>query len=229
MMMKKGFLTGILSLALVFGMALFVGCSADDDDGGGGGDSGGGSNPLLGTWVDIKPTVGQATKTIIFTDEAGSLSGTKKAYYSTNLIKEVSPVSATNEIPVNGVMYPSTQTGDILTLTGYTPAAGATPAADVNFTRVLSGSGRIGVWYSSSVASGSAQYTLLIIRSNGEVYRSVTSNNWGIESYILSSDAAGTYIKWGNSAPGSYTKDGTDLSIQMPTGGVAVPLVSSIF
>ncbi|MDR3333587.1 MAG: hypothetical protein LBT13_01690 [Treponema sp.] len=226
MMKKKGFLTGILSLALVFGMALFVGCPADDDDGGGGG---GGSNPLLGTWVDVKPTVGVANETIIFTDEAGSLAGTKKAYYSTNLTKENNPVSATNEIPVNGVMYPSTQTGDSLTLTGYTPAAGATPAADVNFTRILPGSSRIGVWYSSSVASGNARYTLLIIRSNGEVYRSVGSANWGIESYILSSDAAGTYIKWGNGAPASYTKDGTDLSIRMPTGGGAVSLVSSTF
>jgi hypothetical protein len=38
-MKKNGFLMGILSMVLVFGMAMFVGCKADDDDGGGGGSS----------------------------------------------------------------------------------------------------------------------------------------------------------------------------------------------
>ncbi|MDR3341372.1 MAG: hypothetical protein LBT14_01045 [Treponema sp.] len=36
-MKKNSFLMGILSMALVFGMAMFVGCKTDDDDGGNGG------------------------------------------------------------------------------------------------------------------------------------------------------------------------------------------------
>jgi hypothetical protein len=223
MMKKKVFLTGIIGLMLIFGMALLVGCPTEDDDNGGSS-----SNPLLGTWADVKPTVGRATETIIFTDEVGTLEDTKKAYYSTNLSRDSNGLSANDEIRVSGTPYPYTVTGDTLTLIGYTPAAGATPATNVNFTRVLPGSGRYGVWY-SSVASNHAQYTFLIIRSNGEVYYSVGSDDWGIQSYILSSDTAGTYIKWGNGTPGSYTKDGTDLSIRMPTGGAAVLLISSTF
>jgi hypothetical protein len=42
-MKKNGFLTGILSIALVFVMALFVGCDDGSGDGGGGGDTGGGN------------------------------------------------------------------------------------------------------------------------------------------------------------------------------------------
>ncbi|MDR3171943.1 MAG: hypothetical protein LBU17_10010 [Treponema sp.] len=55
-MKRNGFLMGILSMVLVFGMALFVGCKNDDDDGGGNGD--GGDDYLVGTW---KPADGDPT------------------------------------------------------------------------------------------------------------------------------------------------------------------------
>jgi hypothetical protein len=216
MKLSKTFLTGILALALVFGITL-AGC--ENSAGGGSGDGGGGGDSLLGSWVNNR---GNPSQVFIFTDVSDTaITGAKVAYYSTNLTPENTDATGT-QVTISGTAYTYTLSNNTLTLTGYKPAAGGT-AIDVIFDRAkgTSGSTMHGIWV-SRLASTDASYTLFIVRSgSAKTYTAVGSANWGESPYTLSGDANATYIKWGNGNPVTYTKTANpdNLDITPPGGG----------
>lgn len=211
----------IVCMALSIGLVL-AGC--DNGSTGDGGDSGTSASSLTGIWVDDRST---PTTTYIFTNEDDpAITGSKVAYYSTNLTDEGANAAATgNQITVSETAYQYVLNGNTLTLTGYIPGVGGAAATDADFTRAKGSSGSTmhGIWI-SSLASGNARYTMIIIRSGtARTFTAVGSANWGESAYVLSSDANATFIKWGNGNPVAYTKytNPDSLDITRPAGGGA--------
>jgi hypothetical protein len=143
MKLSKTFLTGILALALVFGMTL-AGCdNGSTDDGGGDG-----GNDLVGSWVNDRDI---PARVVIFTNVAdAAIAGANVAYWSTLLIRENTPASG-SEVFIGGTPYSFTVNGNTLTVTAYGEMDAMGNRPNVTFSRAKGSSGTTmhGVWRSN--------------------------------------------------------------------------------
>jgi hypothetical protein len=219
MKLSKTFLTGILALALVFGMTL-AGCdNGSTDDGGGGG---GGGDSLTGSWVNDR---NNPTQAFIFTDVADpGIMGNKVVYYITTLTNQNTSVIGGNTLTIGTDTYLFTVNGNMLTVTAYgTAPAGGGTRPDVTFNRAKGTSGTTmhGVWI-SNLPPTDLRYTLIIIRQGtANIHTAVGGGAWGETSYSLTSNANNNLITWGsNTSSNAYTKDTdpTTLNIVDPNG-----------
>jgi hypothetical protein len=232
MMKTRLFLTGIISLGLVFVLA-FAGCPTDGDDSGGGG-----SNPLLGTWVDNQALT-NLNDVFIFTDEAvsgpGIAANTKLAYYAGVGGGAGTDYTITGQvytIPVGGQNYTADITSPAsgkFTLANYVQAVQTTnPDGKMDFKRApgTSGSQLQGVWVRDSTTWGNTNAPLTIILIGGPNNKKVWSaggNSASDANYRVTEDAGTTYISWNGGANAAYTKrtvaNLTTLTVPPPGGG----------
>jgi hypothetical protein len=232
-MKKTCFLTGILGLALVFVLA-FTGCPTDGGDGGGGG-GGGGDNPLLGTWVNDNTLGNNFNTAIVFTNAASTsgtaASGTKIAYYATNLTSgSIDAVGGVDTLNTGGgyqytVDVTGAARGEII-VKDYIPANNqatpAVPARDVTFKRAegTTGNGLRGIWVADLPAADAQYATITLIGSGNKVWSLVGQTY--VANYLLS-DTGGTSIKWDTANFVTYDKD-LGLAGDITTTVLTIPL-----
>ncbi|MDR0629813.1 MAG: hypothetical protein LBG24_09305 [Treponema sp.] len=242
-MRKKVFLAGIISLGLIFAL-VFSACKSDDDSNSGN-QSGGGGNSLLGTWGNNQDLTNAAnlTSVIVFTDTAstaaGVASGTKLAYYASNLVSGGSQGTSGNDTIITlgqgqGQAQPPQGTGPY-TVTGlqanqFTLSDYESQGVDVTFKRATgtSGSGFRGIWI-SDVTSSNAAYTILLIGGvDGKTVWSSYTNNAQTPNYLATVDPAttNTVISWNGGNSNSYIKStiGNNITLNITLPGANVPL-----
>jgi hypothetical protein len=185
-MKKKAFFTGILSLLLVFGMTLFVGCPADD--------GGGGPATVTATVVALTATAGAAqpgaidhtqySGTVVWTPQAATfVAGT--AYTATITLAAKSGWTfdgvAAGALSVTGAILatPNAAGSGAFAVT-ITPTAGAAPApgADASL---------LGVW----IGSAGGPHYKFVAADGGNVYYTANATAFNI---------AGTYSTATNAA-----------------------------
>jgi hypothetical protein len=219
-MKKKPFLTGILSILLVFEMMLFVGCKTDDDDSGGGGGGGGSGATLVGSaWRTGAPAV---NRLYIFT------SGNPGMAYRTlgaavmfsepaNLDTGASKVPITAGAVYDRYLYHVSGDNLVIEASYVQNAAGA--AQDITLTRVegTTGAAPYGIWY--SIQASDANSIFLVIRTDNTVYSCVGATKWERRSYTLTGTDAAPLIQWNGGATDAYTFDPDDPTKNVTIGG----------
>jgi hypothetical protein len=183
------------------------------------------ANPLLGAWYNS--TIDEF---LVFTPSV--------AYYV--LPMKETPIDTTNQEITLGnedSLWPATykyelQNGKLVIKNSYVVNNDGEPA-DLPLTR-LEGSTKTGVydlWYSSDLTSTHRFYTILIIRSNGDVWAAVGVGTqdppepdfarWPYE--VKDAGAAKPYIKWADAASGStdFSIDGNQLTMKWSNGEAA--------
>jgi hypothetical protein len=166
-MKKLWKLSRVIAIGAVIMVSAFAvaGCANDSDDGGNDNNSnnGGGGGSLSGMWGSPRSS---PTNLFMFTETNDpGITGAKISYYSNQLTQE--NTQAGTNVSISGTVYPIAVSGNTLTVSGYSPAAAGGAATDVAFKRVegTSGSTIHGFWVPASLAPGSPQYTLIIIKT----------------------------------------------------------------
>jgi hypothetical protein len=225
-MKKERFFAGILAILLVFGLILTACSTESSDDGEREPDKDDNNlppaNPLLGAWFDSA-----GGEFLIFTPSVA---------YDIFPTGET-PINTTNQEITLGnedSLWPATykyelQNGKLVIKNSYVTNNAGQPV-DLPLTR-LEGSTRADVydlWYSNDLTSTHPLYTVLIIRSSGDVWAAVGLGTqdppapdfyrWPYEAKDI--DTSRPYIKWADATSGStdFTIDGNQLTMRWVGG-----------